>query len=235
MCGIAGYTATRKLTRAEQDEAALIFTDLMVGLEDRGVDASGIFVVKADNSVSLTKGPGPAGKRVGKMLDFIETRGSDRPIVVGHTRHATHGSPFLNVNNHPFQTGRLTGVHNGVFAGYRSVAHTLRLEGECDSEAIFRLLAKCKHEDGFWKVFDQLSSYNRMVFWDKKVRRLYAYCHDRHGLAFVRDKRLGVVWFATTKRHLPTVFGAESVWAQQGALYIMTERGPNGQVKKEAA
>ncbi len=232
MCGIAGYTATRKLTRAEQDEVALIFADMMIGLEDRGVDASGIFVVKPDNTISLTKGSGPARARVGKMLDFIETRAGNRPIVVGHTRHATHGTPFENRNNHPFRAGRITGVHNGVFAGYRRVAPTLKLEGECDSEAIFRMLGNTKHEDDFWEVFDKLSPYNRVVFWDGKARKLFAYCHDERGLAFVRDTRLGVVWFATTKRHLPSLPG--SMWAGKGALYILTER-KNGNARKEVA
>lgn len=223
MCGIGGYFATRKLGKREQTEAALSFAVMMIRLEDRGVDASGMYVIGDDPSlVSMSKGPGPATGRFDKMVSLVERNGGKQPIVVGHTRHATHGSPKINRNNHPFSVGRLVGVHNGVFAGYRKWQSKLELEGECDSEAIFRMLANTKNDSGFFEVFDRLNAYNRMVFWDKRERRLYAYTHDQHGLAFLQDRRMGVVWFATTKHHLPYQKGA--YWARQGELYIATER-----------
>lgn len=228
MCGIGGVYATRNLKKRERDEIALLFTGMMIRLEDRGVDASGIFVVGDEDKVTLSKGPGPAGERTDRMLDVIEKGAGRRPIIVGHTRHATHGSPLQNRNNHPFRVGRLVGVHNGVFAGYRQWAPRLELNGECDSEAIYRMLDKCETENGFFEVFNRLNSYNRLVFWDREQRRLYAYCHDEQGLSFVRDQRLGVVWFATTKRHLPRA--KNMIWAEPQTLYIMTERkNGNGQ------
>ena len=65
-------------------------------------------------------------------------------MVLAHTRHATHGDPHNNVNNHPFVTddGRYALVHNGVISDHFALAcrQGLRLESDCDSEVLLRLV-----------------------------------------------------------------------------------------------
>ena len=66
--------------------------------------------------------------------------------IIGHTRHATHGSVEDNINNHPhdYANENLVGAvtHNGVIFDHVRIAkaNKLTMQGECDSEIIARLL-----------------------------------------------------------------------------------------------
>lgn len=232
MCGIGGFHAYKEITGDQLEFATQELCDLLVGLETRGRHAAGLFTVDDDLAVKTCKGPGPASDHLPLFEAHAITAGR-KPIVIGHTRNATHGTPSNNRNNHPFTCGRITGVHNGVFHYYDYWRNQLHLRGDCDSEAIFAMLASCKNEGGYNKVLARLNPYNRVIFWDDKMRRLYTYCADVRGLAFAMDKELGVTWMASTKEHLPARVRRGSLWAQPEVLYIATERR-NGVVRKES-
>lgn len=69
----------------------------------------------------------------------------DIRFFVGHTRHATQGSPEIMANNHPISHGNIIGVHNGKVHNWQEIiSKTGRSddEAEVDSEAIFAAINK---------------------------------------------------------------------------------------------
>ena len=65
-------------------------------------------------------------------------------IFIGHTRHATSGTPSRGRNNHPFNSDVYSMVHNGGVDSWRNVVKTrdLKMRSETDSEVILRLLER---------------------------------------------------------------------------------------------
>lgn len=90
-----------------------------------------------------------------KLMDLPEN-----PLwIIGHTRHATHGSPEDNRNNHPIQHGKIVGVHNGVLLNHQEVLKKTGrwVEGtEVDSEAIFAAINKWGHKKGLSRVMGSM-------------------------------------------------------------------------------
>lgn len=97
-----------------------------VDTEHRGRDAAGLCWLNGDKLL-FQKAPGPMSQ-LAKMVSGVW----DSPLVIGHTRFATHGSPADNTNNHPFVGKRWVVVHNGLVFNYDK----FDCKSECDSEAI---------------------------------------------------------------------------------------------------
>jgi len=96
---------------------------LLLGLESRGHDASGIFIVFEDGSFFLRKMYVTASKFVAEYLDKIahEIPWNKVLYITLHCRSATKGSPLDNENNHPLyeilENNLVTVVHNGKISG----------------------------------------------------------------------------------------------------------------------
>ena len=77
---------------------------------ERGTDATGIAFVRNGN-IQIQK-----EAKAAYALDFKHS--DNIPALIGHTRHATHGSAKKNYNNHPFSgkagNTRFSLAHNGV-------------------------------------------------------------------------------------------------------------------------
>lgn len=222
MCGILGfYRKDGELTKKQLRLATRKFAMALVALECRGTDAVGVYIVGSEGGINIVKGPGSAKSHVIEITKAILQYGGRCPIVIGHTRHATVGDPHDNCNNHPFSVGHIVGVHNGIYAGAWE-PQDLRLRGECDSEVIFARLHKAGGERGYFKVLGSLNDFNRVVFFDRKNRTLYAYCQDKDGLFFCTDRRRGVVWMASTPQFLPAKHSTAP--AEAGTLYALAKR-----------
>jgi glucosamine--fructose-6-phosphate aminotransferase (isomerizing) len=133
MCGIAGFSAGRD----EEMDANQVARALLLGIEERGRDATGAAFVE-DRQTYLAKAAVPASQFVHTLPMRPDTR-----LAILHTRLATQGSPTRNENNHPVDVGGIVGVHNGVV--YNDNALFARLapgvrSAEVDSEAIFASL-----------------------------------------------------------------------------------------------
>ena len=135
MCGIFGF-----ITRQGQGPDVARLRRLAVITQARGEHAFGLAWVGADGPIQTFKRPGPAADHLGALECCRKAM-----VVVGHCRRATHGSPADHRNNHPHRAGRGYLVHNGVVFNHRELTHRYGLspQGECDSEILGLLLARC--------------------------------------------------------------------------------------------
>ena len=154
MCGITGvYLKNPAIVDTENDRIQFdrFIDELLLGIEERGRDATG-FVAVRDTHVQLDKKAIPADS-------FIKTRkrswldGGTR-MVLGHTRFATQGHQSHFENNHPVMYGSTFVTHNGHIHNDDAVYEQLELDryAEVDSSAI----AASLHWHGFAKAKDAL-------------------------------------------------------------------------------
>jgi len=133
VCGIVGYIGKRS--------GSPIVLSGLEALEYRGYDSAGIAVVD--------KQGGQVIKRVGRVEGLktaVEQQGLEAPLVIGHTRWATHGSPNMN-NAHPHcnQDQTIFVVHNGIIENYVELKEKLQAMGyafasDTDTEVIPHLI-----------------------------------------------------------------------------------------------
>ena len=150
MCGIAGfYVRNREGINVER-----LTDELLLGIEHRGTDATGILAVsEGGESVTLQKDDIPASY-------FVQTRDwlpKNLRMVLGHTRLATQGLPKFMENNHPVQYRTCFATHNGMIYNDSSIVDDVLGEdekrpAEVDSIAIPMLVAKC----GFAAALDNI-------------------------------------------------------------------------------
>lgn len=135
MCGLAGFSLATKT----KVDAHRLTANLALGIERRGPHATGI-AWPEDGTVWYDKAPITARRYVRNMPITPTAK-----TAIIHTRYATGGDPKVNVNNHPHSLPGITGIHNGVLRpGFdREVYDMLGVtpDSQCDSEAIFALLA----------------------------------------------------------------------------------------------
>lgn len=117
---------------------------LLLGIEPRGQDATGMAWFGQGNGLTVDKLDIPASAFTStiKMNDNAST-------AVLHTRMATTGLPSNNKNNHPIVTvaprgERIAGTHNGWVNNYATLSKRFSLarRAEVDSEVIFAMLQK---------------------------------------------------------------------------------------------
>ena len=131
MCGIVG--AVGLVSPREYVEKGLKMLDY------RGYDSAG--VAYFNNGIEIYKDVGS----VDHLMSLVPTNISS-PLMIGHTRWATHGAPNKN-NTHPHISfhKRICLVHNGVIDNYKELKSFLlekgyEFYGETDSEIVANLL-----------------------------------------------------------------------------------------------
>ena len=139
MCGLFGFSSYNK---EPIKNLSVLTNSLAVQSSIRGTDATGIAFNY--NVLHIQKDSLPADVLVFKHDDAVRA-------LVGHTRHATHGSAKQNRNNHPFY-GSITGTkfaltHNGVLWNTESLRlkHSIpATKIETDSYIAVQLIEKQK-------------------------------------------------------------------------------------------
>lgn len=134
MCGLAGYNLSEKEDRVDVVKLARA---MLTELQARGRDAAGAAWTEG-GQVWWDKAPG--------LPSLYAKRCPIGPLATNavlHSRAATDGDPRDNRNNHPFALPGVTGAHNGILLDWKHWFRDLGVEPEsdCDSEAIFALLA----------------------------------------------------------------------------------------------
>ena len=113
MCGLFGFSSYNK---EPIKNLSVLTNSLAVQASIRGTDATGIAFNR--NGLQIQKEALPAEALVFKHEDAVRA-------LVGHTRHATHGSAKQSRNNHPFygNTGntKFALTHNGVLWNVESL------------------------------------------------------------------------------------------------------------------
>jgi glucosamine 6-phosphate synthetase-like amidotransferase/phosphosugar isomerase protein len=155
MCGIVGLIALeRKSFRTINDGWRNVFKNLLCEAQEQGTEATGVFLakkgymIKEGGTIVVHKSPVAAKQYVntddfGKIINDGFSQGNTL-YMVGHTRLSTGSTALDNKNNHPFVSGRVVGVHNGMIFNYKQIQkeEELTLKGKCDSEVIFSLMDK---------------------------------------------------------------------------------------------
>lgn len=150
MCGIATISIGRRhRDRIPYEKLQALVRELMVELQPRGMDASGIAVVNA-----LGAGPSSVYKKALRpdrfvvrpaFQDSLKRINKDTNFVLLHARAATVSGTEDNYNNHPILIPNFVGIHNGTLFNedrlFREFEKHFPREGKVDSEIIFRLFS----------------------------------------------------------------------------------------------
>ena len=131
MCGIAGI---HRRGNKQIPQVNTLADYLLLGIEDRGQDATGFMAMLASGKVQVEKAVVPASKFV---LGRKAISAAARSVLL-HTRWATVGNARDPRNAHPVISGKCAAVHNGTIYNHREVFTAFRLprKAEVDSEVI---------------------------------------------------------------------------------------------------
>ena len=131
MCGIVGCVG---------EDALSVVLEGLVALEHRGYDSVGVAAVGKD--IVVVKD----AVRITEFLRRIDRNGLSAPVVVGHTRWATHGAPnSINAHPHTDCNGTVAVVHNGIIENHAEIRRRLverghKIVSETDTELIAHLI-----------------------------------------------------------------------------------------------
>jgi glucosamine 6-phosphate synthetase-like amidotransferase/phosphosugar isomerase protein len=145
MCGIGGVLMfPKERSRDEIEYIRVLVRHLAIENQLRGHDATGVAVFN-ERGNKVFKQPISAKQMV--VTDAYsqferQMIGNKTKNILIHTRAATKGEPENNDNNHPIESHRYIGVHNGIIWNDDELfkQHNMFRQGEVDSEVIFRLL-----------------------------------------------------------------------------------------------
>jgi glucosamine--fructose-6-phosphate aminotransferase (isomerizing) len=133
MCGIVGYIGNNSGTD--------IVLKGLEALEYRGYDSAGIALVDGEKS-EVFKQVG----RVSGLINTVEQSKPEAPLVICHTRWATHGGVTLE-NAHPQTNSDQTifAVHNGIIENFSELRERLKNQGytftsQTDTEVVPNLI-----------------------------------------------------------------------------------------------
>lgn len=208
MCGIAGIYSFEKFK--DKQKIKKLATALLLNIEIRGRDATGIALINSDNDeISVYKLDISASdfvrkKQFHKIFRNIE----DYNILLLHTRQATHGDTNKSFNNHPHFNKKFNNVliHNGIISNYEELKkkYKIKLSGDCDSEIILELFNKYNHN--FKATLKKLKGNLATALYHK--HKLYLYANE-NPLNICYNKTKNFFLFSSYKNIFKDLFTEE--------------------------
>jgi hypothetical protein len=229
MCGIGGIMMFPK----ERSDIELRYIRELVtsiGTENqvRGHDATG-FVTFSRSGANLFKYPMEAKTLVKSEAykKFISKNiNKNTKNILIHTRAGTKGSEQNNDNNHPIESQRFIGVHNGMIWNDDSLfkKHKLFRQAEVDSEVIFRLLDKQGTDttvDNIKYVAEQLKGSFTTAFVPKNKKTSMYIVRNDNPITLIYIHELNIIAFASMKYYLINAINEANVYS--GEVFIDIE------------
>ena len=206
MCGILGICLDTEKVRTNSDVAHLRieFTEMIAESERRGRNAAGLYIVNDDEIVYFK-----AALRATELIEtdgywnFLETHvTAETRAIIGHTRHATTGSPECNDNNHPVVDGPIIGVHNGVIRNHLELGRSYKKAAEVDTAAIMALLRVKSKKSALTlrtltENLHQLEGPFAIAIADRRKPDAVYMARNTNPIVFHRDRSAGVLYFAS--------------------------------------
>ncbi|MBI1744396.1 class II glutamine amidotransferase [Candidatus Acetothermia bacterium] len=117
-----------------------------------------------------------------KFNSLLAKRFKDSVFIVAHNRLATHGN-VKKKNTHPFASGQLVWVHNGMIFNYEEIATEYKLgrvlvDSEVIGKAIEKELANRDIVSAIKQVAEKLKGSYSVFVWHKPSQRLLYFRHD---------------------------------------------------------
>ena len=198
MCGLVGTLGSEPRHNIPLFQH-LLFIDVI-----RGMDSTGVAIVKRDLSLHIKKALGtPENLLFCQSFSKLVDEGEPPYVLLGHNRAATKGSITIR-NAHPF-------VHNGVVLAHNGTLHyttplhegTLPNPWGTDSEAICHHLA---HNDieSTWKAIRGAAA---LSYWDRKDASINLITNGQRPLSYVFTKNKQNVYWASESWMLTILCG----------------------------
>jgi len=150
MCGIATIAIGQDCRgRIPYDKLRELTRELLIELQPRGLDASGIAVINEPGTEEswVFKKPLRPDRLVRrpKFEETLQKIGPHTNFIMLHARWTTSGTTEDNVNNHPIIIPNFIGIHNGTLDNddklFNDHVEDFKRVGEVDSEIIFQLFS----------------------------------------------------------------------------------------------
>lgn len=197
MCGIAGiYLKDMDNPYFNNEEMNKLIDALLIGIEPRGDDASGIATMNKEGRMNLEKADTAASKFIWWRQDIPD----DIRTVMLHTRFATKGTPMNLLNNHPIQYHNSMIVHNGHISNDDELfkAEKFERKAQVDSEIIAALFNQHGF-DGAQEALEKLSGNYAVAVMDRRFpEKLILAKGPTSPLVYV-ETRGALIWASTEK------------------------------------
>lgn len=171
----------------------LTVSALLLGIQSRGMDATGMALIDKDGKLYWHKDDSSAWKFLTRQdtKDFMADHLPAAEQVILHTRAWTKGHPSKVENNHPLVYERVAVVHNGVINNDDELFRDLKLErhAETDSDVIRAILDEEGLTEGAVKELRRLRGSAAIAAIDPKMpdKLLLARCNNPLVMAVLPD------------------------------------------------
>lgn len=203
MCGIVGYFGN---VMAKQEAA---FDDLLQVDVIRGADSTGLMTVNRGFDVSTYKS-------LALPTDFLESKRARKLLnanniaVVGHNRAATKGA-VTSKNAHPFEVGKIVGVHNGTLRNKWELPDHSKFD--VDSENLFHSFDK----EGVEATIRGVDGAYALVWVDKEANTFNILRNSERPLHWFQQEDDKAFWFGSEPKMMEWILHRRGIkWEKSG-------------------